>query len=94
MIIQEQLEKITRKYISNVPIKGKLDCTQCLYINEGAIIKLTSAILSAMRIDEDGLCYLLGRRSHLGIPLWEHGVEAIISAIASHAQEIIKFEEE
>ena len=51
MITQEQLEKIIKEYIGNVPIKGNLDGTQCLYINEGAIIKLASAILSAMRID-------------------------------------------
>lgn len=48
MTTQEQLEKIVKEYIGNVPIKGDFDATHCLYINEGAIIKLASAIHSAM----------------------------------------------
>ena len=89
MTTQEQLEKIIEKSKWR-----RADRIMSGEIIAGSPADIASTILSAMRIDEDGLCYLLGRRSHLGIPLWEHGVEAIISAIASHAQEIIKFEEE
>ena len=88
MTTQEQLEKVIKKYIGNVPIKGNLDGTQCLYINEGAIIKLASTILLAMRIDRDKLCFIL-----MTSPI-KQTYEQKVQAIASHAQEIIKFEEE
>ena len=98
MTTQEQLEKIIKRYIANVPIKGNLDGTQCLYINEGATIKLASAILSAMRIDENKLTTFLvdNISEHLTLDSWPqgNGYEDLAKAIASHAQEIIKFEEE
>ena len=108
MTTQKQLEKIIKRYIANVPIKGNLDGTQCLYINEGAIVKLASAILSAMRIDEEVLKVTIDKELASNVA-WRHidfpddfDYDRIMTkifydiskAIASHAQEIIKFEEE
>ena len=108
MITQEQLEKIIKEYIGNVPIKGNLDGTQCLYINEGAIIKLASAILSAMRIDEEVLKVIIDKElasnvtwRHIDFPddfdydrIMTRIFYDISKAIASHTQEIIRFEED
>ena len=98
MTTQEQLEKIIKEYIGNVPIRGNLDGTQCLYINEGAIIKLAAAILSAIKIDEIRLRELWGLL-YTQEPFENKSLDsglgsAYINLIASHAQEIVKFGEE
>ena len=97
---QEQLEKIIKEYIGNVPVKGNLDGTQCLYINEGAVVKLATAILSAMRIDKDKIKVILDKYAVPHIKIVDGSAyayineELVVKEIASHAQEIIKFEEE
>ena len=80
---QEQLEKIILEYYENQQLGSEIGCKS-----------LASAILSAMRIDVNRLHYLLEERNPMGIPLWERGADSISLKIASHAQEIIKFEEE
>ena len=98
MTTQEQLEKIIRN------LNYRLDSDT----EDTVLPKLASAILSAMRIDED----LLGLRvyHHLRLTGFEQAKEEwtgkhyqnktknttlnIARIIASHAQEIIKFEEE
>ena len=73
---QEQLEKIIEFYVGSlIPDKHKEE--------------LASAILSAMRIDEEALFKII---SNLKIDKLASSIIAV--DIASHAQEIIKFEEE
>ena len=85
MTIQEQLEKIIEK-------RRWLRAAQVLIKEEspgGFVSDLATDILSAMKIDEDKLKEVI-RNS----PVTSAGAEAdIAKAIASCAQEIIRFEE-
>ena len=84
MTTQEQLEKLIQN------LNYRLDSD-----NEDTVIpKIASAILSAMRIDENRLRYLLEEIDPVGMLFWERGMKVINLTLASHAQEIIKFEEE
>ena len=53
--IQEQIEKIIKDKVSNLPIKGDFDATRVLYLNEGAIRGLSQAFTTWLleRVPED-----------------------------------------
>ena len=84
MIIQEQLEKVIKDFVYIWNGSEQILTTD----NEG-FKKLASAILSAMRIDVDELDEIYAMFPG-GIPTYGERADYI----ASHAQEIIKFEEE
>ena len=89
MTTQEQLEKIIEFYVGSlIPDRHKKD--------------LASAIHSAMRIDEvklekellEELRFLKVKEENFNIMPSDIVFQRVAKAVASHAQEIIKFEEE
>ena len=87
MTTQEQLEKIIVK--NSISVMDAHPDSRMMFADN-----LATTILSAMRIDEKKLHYLLEERNPLGMRLWEQGADSISLKIASHAQEIITFKEE
>ena len=100
MTTQEQLEKIIKSWIEK--LSKEEECPHIIDIDFYDIKKVVDTILSAMRINEEVLKVIIDKELASNVT-WRHiDYDRIMTrifydiskAIASHAQEIIKFEEE
>ena len=104
---QEQLKKIIKSSWLNTNARESLlklnqSIAKLNRINDNQCLLLASAILSAMRIDEvklekellEELRFLKVKEENFNIMPSDIVFQRVAKAIASHAQEIIKFEEE
>ena len=55
VLSREEIQKIVKDKIESIPIKGNLNSTQALYLNEGAILGLADALLKAGSIEKVGV---------------------------------------
>ena len=106
MTTQEQLEKIIKSWIEK--LSKEEECPHIIDIDFYDIKKVVDTILSAMRINEEVLKVIIDKElasnvtwRHIDFPddfdydrIMTRIFYDISKAIASHAQEIIKFEEE
>ena len=97
MTTQEQLDKIIKSCIEK--LSKEEEYPYILDIDFYDIKKIASAILSAMRIDKDKIKVILDKYAVPHIKIVDGSAyayineELVVKEIASHVQEIIKFEE-